>query len=145
MQFSVTLTDPMEAPVQAQYTAPLKPLGFGLDEPSKSLSHLDPESSSSLNSDPSYLQGSHFSPDGTSTPQSTGSTTPLNSSLAPEEEECLVDSQSICFSENPFLVANRRGKGLPPGEQILSGPPVGYGRQGQLQPWVFSKARETPA
>ncbi|XP_005738943.1 protein scribble homolog isoform X5 [Pundamilia nyererei] len=139
-RFSVTLTDPMEAPVQAQYTAPLKPLGFGLDEPSKSLSHLDPESSSSLNSDPSYLQGSHFSPDGTSTPQSTGSTTPLNSSLAPEEEECLVDSQSICFSENPFLVANRRGKGLPPGEQILSGPPVGYGRQGQLQPWLFSKA-----
>ncbi|CAI5672820.1 unnamed protein product [Oreochromis niloticus] len=139
-RFSVTLTDPMEAPVQAQYTAPLKPLGFGLDEPSKPLSHLDPESSSSLNSDPSYLQGSHFSPDGTSTSQSTGSTTPLNSSLAPEEEECLVDSQSICFSENPFLVANRKGKGLPPREQILSGPPVGYGRQGQLQPWLFSKA-----
>ncbi|TRZ00120.1 hypothetical protein DNTS_020310, partial [Danionella cerebrum] len=58
----------------------------------------------------------------------------------PEEEECLVDSQPICFSENPFLVANRKGKGCPPEERILSGPPVGYGRQGQLQPWLYSKA-----
>ncbi|XDV18039.1 hypothetical protein PO909_023820, partial [Leuciscus waleckii] len=56
-----------------------------------------------------------------------------------QEEECLVDSQPICFSENPFLVANRKGKGCPPEERILSGPPVGYGRHGQLQPWLYSK------
>lgn len=59
---------------------------------------------------------------------------------AQEDEECLVDSQPICFSENPFLVANRKGKGRPPEERILSGPPVGYGRHGQLQPWLYSKA-----
>ncbi|KAJ8418762.1 hypothetical protein AAFF_G00002610 [Aldrovandia affinis] len=57
-----------------------------------------------------------------------------------EEEECLVDSQPICFKENPFLVANRKGKGRPPTERILSGPPVGYGKQGQLQTWMYSKA-----
>ncbi|KAK7170243.1 hypothetical protein R3I94_000471 [Phoxinus phoxinus] len=56
-----------------------------------------------------------------------------------QEEECLVDSQPICFSENPFLVANRKGKGCPPEERILSGPPVGYGRHGQLQPCLYSK------
>lgn len=55
-----------------------------------------------------------------------------------------MDSQPICFKDNPFLVANRKGKGLPLGEQILSGPPVGYGRKGQLQPWLFSKARHLP-
>ncbi|XP_052416240.1 protein scribble homolog isoform X24 [Carassius gibelio] len=59
---------------------------------------------------------------------------------ATEEEECLVDSQPICFSENPFLVANRKSKGCPPDERILSGPPVGYGRHGQLQPWLYSKS-----
>ncbi|XP_076840902.1 protein scribble homolog isoform X5 [Brachyhypopomus gauderio] len=58
----------------------------------------------------------------------------------PEEEECLVDSQPISFSENPFLVANRKSKGRPPEERVLSGPPTGYGRQGQLQPWLFNKA-----
>ncbi len=59
---------------------------------------------------------------------------------AKEEEECLVDSQPICFCENPFLVANRKSKGCPPKERILSGPPVGYGSHGQLQPWLYSKA-----
>uniref|UniRef100_A0A8C1EZ61 Protein scribble homolog n=1 Tax=Cyprinus carpio carpio TaxID=630221 RepID=A0A8C1EZ61_CYPCA len=59
---------------------------------------------------------------------------------AKEEEECLVDSQPICFSENPFLVANRKSKVCPPEERILSGPPVGYGRHGQLQPWLYSKS-----
>lgn len=73
---------------------------------------------------------------------SAGSSTTLDSSIfATDEEESLVDSQPICFKENPFLVANRKGKGRPRGEQILSGPPVGYGRHGQLQPWLFSKAR----
>lgn len=55
-----------------------------------------------------------------------------------------MDSQPICFKENPFLVANRKGKSLPAGERILSGPPVGYGKQGQLQPWLFSKASGLP-
>ncbi|XP_043101267.1 protein scribble homolog isoform X11 [Puntigrus tetrazona] len=59
---------------------------------------------------------------------------------AKEEEECLVDSQPICFSENPFLLANRKSKGCRPEERILSGPPVGYGRHGQLQPWLYSKS-----
>lgn len=59
---------------------------------------------------------------------------------AKEEEECLVDSQPICFCENPFLVANRKSKACPPKERILSGPPVGYGSHGQLQPWLYSKA-----
>ncbi len=142
---SVSLTAPMEAPLQAQYGAPLEPVGF----PTEPLSHMDPESCPSLNTEDllqsehaDYLNGSQFSPIGTSTADSAGSSTTINSSaLAAEEEECLVDSQPICFKENPFLVANRKGKGRPPGEQVLSGPPVGYGRQGQLQPWLFSKAR----
>lgn len=57
-----------------------------------------------------------------------------------EEEECLVDSQPISFQENPFLVANRKGKGRPPAERVLSGPPVGYGKHGQLQTSLYSKA-----
>ncbi|XP_035375674.1 protein scribble homolog isoform X4 [Electrophorus electricus] len=64
---------------------------------------------------------------------------------APDEEECLVDSQPICFSENPFLVANRKSKGRPPEEHILSGPPTGYGRHGQLQPWLYNKAPSADA
>lgn len=132
----------MEAPLQAQYGAPLEPLGFGLSQPMAPLGHADPESS--LNSDHGYLHGSQFTPHGSSTTESAGSTATINSTVMPEEEECLVDSQPICFKENPFLVANRKGKGLPPGDRILSGPPVGYGKQGQLQPWLFSKARRLP-
>ncbi|XP_023264129.1 protein scribble homolog isoform X8 [Seriola lalandi dorsalis] len=136
---SVPLTAPMEAPLQAQYGAPLEPLGFSLGHPP--LSHMDPESCPSLNTEHDYLLGSQFSPNGSSIADSAGSSTTINSTtFAPEEEECLVDSQPICFKENPFLVANRKGKGLPVGEQILSGPPVGYGKPGQLQPWLFSKA-----
>ncbi|XP_022622790.1 protein scribble homolog isoform X15 [Seriola dumerili] len=136
---SVPLTAPMEAPLQAQYGAPLEPLGFSLGHPP--LSHMDPESCPSLNTEHDYLLGSQFSPNGSSIADSAGSSTTINSAtFAPEEEECLVDSQPICFKENPFLVANRKGKGLPVGEQILSGPPVGYGKPGQLQPWLFSKA-----
>ncbi|GLD54603.1 protein scribble homolog isoform X2 [Lates japonicus] len=135
---SVTLAAPMEATLQA----PLEPLGFGLGHPTTPLSHMDPESCPSLNAEHDYLHGSQFSPNGTSSADSAGSSTTISSTFVPEEEEeeCLVDSQPICFKENPFLVANRKGKGLPPGEQLLSGPPVGYGRQGQLQPWLFNKA-----
>lgn len=117
---SVTLTAPMEAPLSANHGAPIEPFGSG--KPTEPL--ID------------YLHQSH---NGTSSvPESPA----VDSTVSPEEEEeCLVDSQPMCFNENPFLVANRRGKGLPTGERILSGPPVGYGRQGKLQPWLFSKAR----
>ncbi|XP_061777685.1 protein scribble homolog isoform X12 [Nerophis ophidion] len=121
---SVSLTTPMEATLQAQYGAPLEALGFGLSHPSNH--HMDLVSSS-----PSPIIEHGLS--------NTDSVSSVTLSVLSEEEECLVDSQSICFKENPFLVANRKGKGLPPGERILSGPPVGYGKQGQLQPWLFSK------
>lgn len=136
VQFSTSesLTAPMEAPPQAQYGAPLEPLGFGSAQPES-----DPGPGPDAERD--YLRGSQFAPDGTS---SAGSSTPI-SSLAAEEEESLVDSQPICFKENPFLVANRRGKGRPAGQQVLSGPPVGYGKGGQLQPWLFNKASRLPA
>ncbi|KAM9337662.1 protein scribble homolog [Symphorus nematophorus] len=146
---SVSPTAPMEAPLQAQYGAPIEPLGFGLVHPTNPLSHVDPESCPSLTTEQllqsehtDYLHAAQFPPNGTSATDSADSSATINAStlVAEEEEECLVDSQPICFKENPFLVANRKGKGRPPGEQILSGPPVGYGRQGQLQPWLFSKA-----
>lgn len=124
----------MEAPLQVPCGPPLDPIDGILGHQVKPLPHEDSQSD--------YLHGSHFSPNGTSVAGSTGSSTTLDSScFAGDEEESLVDSQPICFKENPFLVANRKGKGRPPGEQILSGPPVGYGRRGQLQPWLFSKAR----
>ncbi|KAM9826868.1 protein scribble homolog [Neosynchiropus ocellatus] len=127
----------MEAPLQVQYGAPLEPLGFSLAHSPNPLSHVDLTSTAGPNSDTQRAAS------GASYDDSAGSSTTLNSALMSEEEEeeeCLVDSQPMCFRENPFLVANQRGKGLPPGERILSGPPVGYGRQGQLQPWLFSKA-----
>ncbi|XP_015259588.1 PREDICTED: protein scribble homolog isoform X12 [Cyprinodon variegatus] len=121
----------MEAPLPANHGALLEPAGFGLVKPTEPLT------------DHSYLKEFQFSHNGTPTiNDSPGSATAVDSmpAVSPEEEEeCLVDSQPMCFRENPFLVANRKGKGLPPGEQILSGPPVGYGQQGKLQPWLFSK------
>ncbi|XP_033848965.3 protein scribble homolog isoform X4 [Acipenser ruthenus] len=59
--------------------------------------------------------------------------------VPPEEEESLVDSQPISFSNNPFLIANQKGKGKPAEAQILSGPPVGYGKRGLLQTSLYSK------
>lgn len=138
---SVTLAAPMEPPLQAQYGPPLEPLGFSLGHPTKPLSHMDPESCQGLNTEHESLHGS-FSSNGSCTSDGADSSTAIDSTfVAGEEEECLVDSQPICFKENPFLVANRKGKSLPAGEKILSGPPVGYGRPGQLQPWLYSKAR----
>nr|XP_057916730.1 protein scribble homolog isoform X6 [Doryrhamphus excisus] len=116
---SVIPTAPMEATLQAQYGDPLETLGF-------TLSHPPASSPSGVIPD----HGARFSSNGTSSTDGVGS---VGSSVLTEEEECLVDSQSLCFQENPFLVANRKGKGL-------SGPPVGYGKQGQLQTWLFSKA-----
>ncbi|XP_064410037.1 protein scribble homolog isoform X1 [Latimeria chalumnae] len=58
-----------------------------------------------------------------------------------EEEESLVDSQPILFNENPFVVANRRGKGK------LGAPPVGYGKGGVLKTTIYTKgsSSESPA
>lgn len=141
VQFSASISPAahMEAPLQPQYGPPLEPLGFGLGHGTESLSLLDPESCPNDHED--YLRGSQFFPTRNSIATSAGSSTTINSSTQKaEEEECLIDSQPICFQENPFLVANRKGKGRASGEQILSGPPVGYGKQGQLQPWLHSKA-----
>ncbi|XP_030204149.1 protein scribble homolog isoform X2 [Gadus morhua] len=156
-------SDPMEAVVQAQCLPSLEPLGFGLGHPSETLYPTDPQDTPLYPSDPhaaslcptdpqalpgmtqenSLLHASPPSPDVTSFSQSdaTISLASTGTSLNGEEDEdeCLVETQSICFSENPFLVANRRGKGRPPAERILSGPPVGYGRGGKLQPWMYTK------
>ncbi|XP_023805924.1 protein scribble homolog isoform X11 [Oryzias latipes] len=113
----------MEAPLQAESRVPLNPPSCGL-RPGSSYPHGPQVATSDSGSSTSAFD----------------STVCLDQEEEEEEEECLVDSQPMCFKENPFLVANRRGKALPPGEQILSGPPVGYGRQGQLQPWLFNKA-----
>lgn len=142
VQFSpVTPATDMEAPLQVLCGPPLDPIDGLLGHPVKPLTHEVPQSCPA-HSSAEYLLGAQFSPNVTSATDSAGSSTTLNSSIfGGDEEESLVDSQPICFKENPFLVANRKGKGRPPGEQILSGPPVGYGRHGQLQPWLFSKAR----
>ncbi|KAM6318487.1 protein scribble homolog [Aegotheles albertisi] len=50
------------------------------------------------------------------------------------EQECLIDSQPILFSQNPFVVANRRGTAG------LGGPPLGYGTRGVLKTNLYSKA-----
>lgn len=114
---------------------PVDPLGF--DKVHASMFHVEPVVLASSSACPAASSAVSKQPQAPAqdplttlgVPQETG-----------EDEECLVDSQSICFSENPFLVANRKGKGRPPEERILSGPPVGYGRHGQLQPWLYNKA-----
>ncbi|XP_033368394.1 protein scribble homolog isoform X4 [Parus major] len=63
---------------------------------------------------------------------------PLSQEQLPETPECLIDSQPIPFSENPFVVANRRGKAA--GAAGLGGPPLGYGRGGVLKTSPYSKA-----
>lgn len=134
----------MEAPLQAQYGAPLEPPGFSFGHPTNPLGQSDPASSPGLISEHDYLHGSQYTPNGISHTDGADTPTTIDSTFVSEEEECLVDSQPICFKENPFLVANRKGKGRPPGEQVLSGPPVGYGKPGQLQPWLFTKASRLP-
>lgn len=59
------------------------------------------------------------------------------------EQECMIDSQPILFSENPFVVANRRGKAA--GKACLGGPPLGYGRGGVLKTNLYSKASSPTA
>ncbi|XP_063253142.1 protein scribble homolog isoform X12 [Prinia subflava] len=63
---------------------------------------------------------------------------PLSPEQLPEEPECLIDSQPIPFSENPFVVANRRGRAA--GTAGLGGPPLGYGRGGVLRTSLHAKA-----
>lgn len=111
---------------------PVDPLGF--EKVHASMYHVEPVA---LPSSPICPAASSAA---SKQPQADSRDLVLDLGMAQEEEECLVDSQPICFSENPFLVANRKGKGCPPEERILSGPPVGYGKHGQLQPWLYSKA-----
>ncbi|XP_030410008.1 protein scribble homolog isoform X14 [Gopherus evgoodei] len=54
------------------------------------------------------------------------------------DQESMVDSQPILFNENPFVVANRRGKAA--GKPCLGGPPLGYGQGGVLKTNLYSKA-----
>ncbi|MEE6522292.1 hypothetical protein FKM82_020760, partial [Ascaphus truei] len=58
-----------------------------------------------------------------------------------ESEEVLVDSQSILFSDNPFVVANKKRPGA--NGATLGGPPVGYGNSGVLKTSVYVK--KTPS
>jgi len=139
----------MEAGLQAQCCPPIEPLGCGLGNSATTHYTSDPHAFPSMNPENGLpLHLSPPSPDMTSFSQSdaTISLASTATSLTGEDdeeggEECLVETQSICFSENPFLVANRKGKGRPPAERLLSGPPVGYGRAGKLQPWLYNKAR----
>lgn len=70
---------------------------------------------------------------------------PLAQDQMPEapEQECMIDSQPILFSENPFVVANRKGKAA--GKACLGGPPLGYGRGGVLKTNLYSKASSPTA
>ncbi|XP_075067665.1 protein scribble homolog isoform X21 [Mixophyes fleayi] len=58
-----------------------------------------------------------------------------------ESEEVLVDCQSLLFSENPFVVANKKRPGA--SSVTLGGPPTGYGKSGVLKTTVYSK--KTPS
>ncbi|XP_031652044.1 protein scribble homolog isoform X2 [Oncorhynchus kisutch] len=144
---SVSATAPMEAPIQAQCSFTLEPLGFDLGQPPTSLfplPHALPQSGPIMNTEARPLYMSQHSPSPLITASNQGAARQEALPTGEDEEVVvLVDSQPINFTENPFLVANRRGKGCPTSERILSGPPVGYGSAGKLQPWLFSKAPST--
>ncbi|XP_077349593.1 protein scribble homolog isoform X3 [Lithobates pipiens] len=59
-----------------------------------------------------------------------------------EEEEVLVDCQSILFNENPFILANKKRPGA--SAIKLAGPPTGYGTSGVLKTNVYS-CKKTPS
>lgn len=124
----------MESALQARPSGTIEPLCF--EKAHAALYHVDAP----------ILPSSSLCPITASAAPKQPAAMPQDSSPAPtvtqetQEEECLVDSQPICFKENPFLVANRKSKGRPLEESILSGPPTGYGRQGQLQTWLYTKA-----
>ncbi|XP_036791286.1 protein scribble homolog isoform X2 [Oncorhynchus mykiss] len=144
---SVSATAPMEAPIQAQCSFTVEPLGFDLGQPPTSLfplPHALPQSGPIMNTEAGPLYMFQHSPSPLITASNQGAARQEALPTGEDEEVVvLVDSQPINFTENPFLVANRRGKGCPPSERILSGPPVGYGSAGKLQPWLFSKAPST--
>ncbi|XP_045558164.1 protein scribble homolog isoform X13 [Salmo salar] len=144
---SVSATAPMEAPMQAQCSFTLEPLGFDLGQPPTSLFHVDPhalpQSCPIMNTEAGPLYMSQHSPSPLITASNQEAARQEALPTGEDEEVVLVDSQPINFTENPFLVANRKGKGCLPSERILSGPPVGYGSAGKLQPWLFSKAPST--
>ncbi|XP_053366666.1 protein scribble homolog isoform X5 [Clarias gariepinus] len=129
---SFTESHPMETALQARPSGSIEALCF--ETAHATLYHVDTPDSSSL-----Y-------PIATSEAPRQSAAMPQDPSPAPtvpqetQEEECLVDSQPICFKENPFLVANRKNKGRPLEERILSGLPTGYGRQGNLQTWLYNKS-----
>lgn len=131
---SFTESCPMESALQARPSGTIEPLCF--EKAHAALYHVDAP----------ILPSSSLCPITASAAPKQPAAMPQDSSPAPtvtqetQEEECLVDSQPICFKENPFLVANRKSKGRPLEESILSGPPTGYGRQGQLQTWLYTKA-----
>ncbi|XP_062850037.1 protein scribble homolog isoform X4 [Trichomycterus rosablanca] len=133
LSLSSTESCPMECALQARPAAAIEPLVF--EKAHAVLYHVDapvhPSSQPCLiTSSPVPKHSSAMTQDPAPAP-----------TIAPEEEEeCLVDSQPMCFTENPFLVANRKSKGHPPSERILSGPPTGYGRQGKLQTSLYNKA-----
>ncbi|XP_041424003.1 protein scribble homolog isoform X7 [Xenopus laevis] len=54
-----------------------------------------------------------------------------------EADEVLVDCQPLRFSENPFIVANKKRAGA--SGASLSGPPTGYGSAGELKTTVYYK------
>ncbi|KAM8966326.1 protein scribble homolog [Pelodytes ibericus] len=56
---------------------------------------------------------------------------------SPPPEEVLVDSQSILFNENPFVLANKKRQGA--NGVALGGPPTGYGNSGVLKTTVYTK------
>ncbi|XP_053571461.1 protein scribble homolog [Bombina bombina] len=62
--------------------------------------------------------------------------TPISST---DTEEVLVDSQSILFSDNPFVVANRKRSGA--NGAIIGVPPTGYGSSGVLKTTLYSSKK----
>ncbi|XP_060730069.1 protein scribble homolog isoform X15 [Tachysurus vachellii] len=130
---SFTESCPMESALQARSSGTIDPLCF--EKAHATLYHVDapvlPSSSLCSITTSTALRQTEAMPQDPSPSSAVTEET--------QEEECLVDSQPICFKENPFLVANRKGKGRPLEERILSGPPTGYGRQGHLQTLLYNK------
>ncbi|XP_043923418.1 protein scribble homolog isoform X10 [Protopterus annectens] len=102
-----------------------------LDERLNTVADMEQQASSPISAGPREVELS---------PNSTKQNLQLGSQDAPaQEEEILVDCQPILFSENPFVVANRKGRGKSGNRSTLGGPPLGYGQGGVLKTTVYSK------
>ncbi|XP_017694033.1 PREDICTED: protein scribble homolog [Lepidothrix coronata] len=119
------------------------PMARDSREASPDPAHPTGTTSSSVAGPPQHPTSPHQHTSGAEQPwrdkqDSTGC--PLSQEQLPEtpEPECLIDSQPIPFSENPFVVANRRGKAA--GTASLGGPPLGYGSGGVLKTSLYCKA-----